>query len=124
MDGLTENAPLILNGDNDLLKTVKSDDHKIYFYGMEDNADFKAEDITEVNGNTEFYVSYFGKKQKIMVPLIGIHNVYNALAAFAVGYCLDIEAEMAADAIASYKPEGMRQKSVVIKRDYFNRGLL
>ncbi len=114
LDGLTENAPLILNGDNDLLKTVKSDDHKIYFYGMEDNADFKAEDITEVNGNTEFYVSYFGKKQKIMVPLIGIHNVYNALAAFAVGYCLDIEAEMAADAIASYKPEGMRQKSVVI----------
>lgn len=114
LDGLAENAPLILNGDNDLLKTVKSDKHKIYFYGMEDNADFKAEDIKEVNGNTEFCVSYFGKKQKITVPLIGIHNVYNALAAFAVGYCLDIKAEMAADAIASYKPEGMRQKSVVI----------
>ncbi|MDE5670793.1 MAG: UDP-N-acetylmuramoyl-tripeptide--D-alanyl-D-alanine ligase, partial [Eubacterium sp.] len=114
LDGLTEDAPLILNGDNDLLKTVKSDKHKIYFYGMEDNADFKAEDITEINGNTEFTVSYFGKKQKITVPLIGIHNVYNALAAFAVGYCLDIKAEMATDAIASYKPEGMRQKSVAI----------
>lgn len=114
LDGLSEDAPLILNGDNDLLKTVKSDEHKIYFYGIEDNADFKAEDIKEINGNTEFIVSYFGKKQKITVPVIGIHNVYNALAAFAVGYCLDIEAELAAAAIASYKPEGMRQKSVVI----------
>lgn len=114
LDGLAENAPLILNGDNDLLKTVKSDAHKIYFYGIDENADFKAEDIKEVNGNTEFCVSYFGKKQKITVPVIGIHNVYNALAAFAVGFCLDIEAEAAAKAIASYKPEGMRQKSVVI----------
>ncbi|MDE5604163.1 MAG: UDP-N-acetylmuramoyl-tripeptide--D-alanyl-D-alanine ligase [Eubacterium sp.] len=114
LDGLAENAPLILNGDNDLLKTVQSDEHKIYFYGMEDNADFKAKDIKEVNGNTEFTVSYFGNQQKITVPVIGIHNVYNALAAFAVGYFLDIEAETAADAIASYQPEGMRQKSVVI----------
>ena len=114
LDGLSENAPLILNGDNDLLQTVQSDAHKIYFYGVGDNADFKAEDIKEVGGNTEFTVSYFGKKQKIIVPVIGIHNVYNALAAFAVGYFLDIEAEASVKAIASYQPEGMRQKSVVI----------
>ena len=114
LDGLADGAPLILNGDNDLLKTVKSDEHKIYFYGLDNNADFKAENIKELNGSTQFTVSYFGKKQDITVPVIGIHNVYNALAAFAVGYFLDIEPEKAAKAIASYVPEGMRQKSVVI----------
>lgn len=113
LDGLEENAPLILNGDNDLLSTVKADKHKVYFYGIECSSDFKAENIKEENGITEFTVSYFGKKQKISIPVIGIHNVYNALAAFAAGYFLDVDAACAADALSRYQPEGMRQKSVV-----------
>lgn len=111
LDGLEKNAPLILNGDNDLLRTVKSDEYRIYFYGIE-NGDFKAENISEENGSTIFDVSYFGKTQKIEIPTIGIHNVYNALAAFAVGYFLDIPSKQCAEALKCYEPEGMRQKSV------------
>ncbi len=113
LEGLKENAPLILNGDNDLLSTVKSDKHKVYFYGINCDAHFKAEHINEENGNTEFTVRYFGKKQKISIPVIGIHNVYNALAAFAVGYFLGVDGTVSANALSCYKPEGMRQKSVV-----------
>ncbi|MDE6471091.1 MAG: UDP-N-acetylmuramoyl-tripeptide--D-alanyl-D-alanine ligase, partial [Eubacterium sp.] len=111
LDGLEKGAPLILNGDNDMLKTVKNDDYKIVFYGI-DNGDFKAENIVQDNGETAFDVVYFGKRQHIVIPTIGIHNVYNALAAFAVGYYLDIDSQMCADALAQYVPEGMRQKSV------------
>ena len=114
LDGLEENAPLILNGDNDLLKTVKTDDHRVYFYGIESDADFKASDIKEVNGNTEFTVKYFGNEQKIEIPIIGIHNVYNALAAFAAGYFLGVDPQAAADALGKYEAQGMRQKSVTI----------
>ena len=111
LDGLKKGSPLILNGDNDLLSTVKSDDYKIYFYGIE-NGDFKAENISEENGSTSFTVNYFGKSQKITIPTIGIHNVYNALAAFAVGFCLSIPPQQCADALGKYAPEGMRQKTV------------
>lgn len=111
LDGLEKGAPLILNGDNDMLKTVKNDDYEIVFYGI-DNGDFKAENIVQDNGETAFDVVYFGKRQHIVIPTIGIHNVYNALAAFAVGYYLDIDSQMCADALAQYVPEGMRQKSV------------
>lgn len=114
LDGLEENAPLILNGDNDLLKTVKSDRHRVYFYGIDCEADFKAVDIKEADGNTEFTLKYFGKEQKIVIPVIGIHNVYNALAAFAAGYFLGVEPQAAADALGTYKAEGMRQKSVIV----------
>lgn len=114
LDGLADNAPLILNGDNDLLSTEKNDKHKIYFYGINCDADFKANNIEEINGSTVFTISYFGKETKITIPLIGIHNVYNALAAFAVGYFLDVDADTAAEALSKYQPEGMRQKSVVI----------
>lgn len=114
LDGLKKGAPLLLNGDNDLLSTVKNDDYKIYFYAVDNDADFKAVDIKENPNTTSFTVQYFGKEQKITIPAIGKHNVYNALAAFAVGILLDIDAETAADALKNYEPSGMRQKVVEI----------
>lgn len=114
LDRLKKGAPLLLNGDNDLLSTVKNDDYKIYFYAVDNDADFKAVDIKENPNTTSFTVQYFGKEQKITIPAIGKHNVYNALAAFAVGILLDIDAETAADALKTYEPSGMRQKVVEI----------
>lgn len=110
-EGLAEGAPLILNGDNDMLQTVKDELHKVVFYGIE-NGEFKAENIVETDNSTSFDVAYYGKKQHITIPTIGIHNVYNALAAFAVGYFLNVEPQAAADALGTYVPAGMRQKVV------------
>lgn len=110
-EGLAEGAPLILNGDNDMLQTVKDEHHKVVFYGIE-NGEFKAENIVETDNSTSFDVVYYGKKQHITIPTIGIHNVYNALAAFAVGYFLNVEPQAAADALGTYVPAGMRQKVV------------
>lgn len=110
-EGLAEGAPLILNGDNDMLQTVKDKHHKVVFYGIE-NGEFKAENIVETDNSTSFDVAYYGKKQHITIPTIGIHNVYNALAAFAVGYFLNVEPQAAADALGTYVPAGMRQKVV------------
>lgn len=111
-EGLKDGAPLILNADNDKLCTVKSDKHKVYFYAVDNSADFKAENVVEENGSTSFDIVYFGKCQHIEIPTIGIHNVYNALSAFAVGYFLDVDAKSAADALKSYVPAGMRQRVV------------
>lgn len=111
LDGLEKGAVLILNGDNDMLSTVKNEEYHVVFYGV-DNGDFKAENIEEGDNETTFDISYFGNTQRIVIPTIGIHNVYNALSAFAVGYYLDIEPQLCADALKAYKPEGMRQKSV------------
>lgn len=110
-EGLAYGAPLILNGDNDMLQTVKDEHHKVVFYGIE-NGEFKAENIVEADNSTSFDVAYYGKKQHITIPTIGVHNVYNALAAFAVGYFLNVEPQAAADALGTYVPAGMRQKVV------------
>lgn len=110
-EGLKEGAPLILNGDNDMLRTVKDEHHKVVFYGIE-NGEFKAENIVEAENSTSFDIVYLGKTQHIVIPTIGIHNVYNALAAFTVGYFLDVEPQAAADALGAYVPAGMRQKVV------------
>lgn len=114
LDGLEKGSTVILNGDNDLLSTVKNDDYKIVFFGI-DNGDFKARDIDTDNGSTTFTVDYYGNSQSVTIPVIGIHNVYNALSAFAVGITLGIEGELCARALSEYQPEGMRQRIVDFK---------
>jgi UDP-N-acetylmuramoyl-tripeptide--D-alanyl-D-alanine ligase len=54
-------------------------------------------------------------RQPVTLPAIGMHNVSNALAAFAVGSLLDISPEQAAAALAAYVPSGMRQRVVKLE---------
>lgn len=115
--GMKHGCPLILNGDDDMLQTVDlGDAYPIITYAVRntEKADFTAENILEKDGKTTFTVLFDNgnSRQEITIPTIGIHNVYNALAAFAVGCELDVDCQAAADALAAYVPEGMRQKSV------------
>lgn len=110
-NGLEKGSPLILNGDNDLLSGFKSDDYKVIFFGIE-NGDFKARDIESCGDFMSFVVDFYGESQKVKLSVTGIHNVYNALAAFAVGQCIGVSKEKCAEALMKYKPEGMRQRLV------------
>lgn len=114
VEGLLPEAPLVLNADDCFLSTVPSTaSHKVYTYGIE-NGDFKAYNIEEKGLQTSFSISFFGIQQQVVLPTVGRHNVYDALAAFAVGYLLGVEPQAAADQLAGYVPDGMRQKCVEI----------
>ncbi len=111
LDGLKKGATLFLNGDNDLLSTVKNDDYNIVFFGIENkNCHILAEDIVEIGLSTEFVAVKGDIKQKITIPTVGIHNVYDALSAFAVGLEYGISPENIAKGLENYTPSGMRQR--------------
>ncbi len=111
LDGMKRGSPLILNGDNDKLSTVKNDDYKLIFFGIEnENADVRAFDIKENGSNTEFSVKAYSKIQKVTIPTVGIHNVYDALAAYTVGLLLELPTEEITKALENYTPSGMRQR--------------
>lgn len=111
LDGLPKGAPLFLNGDNDKLSTVKNDDYKIVFFGIDNkNCEVTAENITEKELATEFTAVRGDIRQKITIPAVGIHNVYDALAAFAVGTEYGVEPEKIALGLCGYSPSGMRQR--------------
>ena len=136
LDGLEAGSPFIINVDNDMLKTILDKDeimekYDVITFGIEsEGANYKAKNIKEENGSTSFDVEYTITKiipeisgvtgkfylcsQHIVIPTIGIHNVYNALAAFAVGITLGIDSQKSADALSNYVPAGMRQKSVTV----------
>lgn len=111
LEGMKKGSPLIINGDNDKLITVKNDDYKIIYFGIEnENADVRAIDINEDGKNTTFTVVFGENKQTVTIPTVGIHNVYDALSAFAVGLELEIEPCEIAQALSQYEPSGMRQR--------------
>ena len=114
LDGMDPHAPLILNADNDLLSGVINDlAREMIYYGIDNpNAEIRAIDIVEQNMTTKFDILYYGKTIHAVIPTVGKHNVLNALAAFTVGFVLDIAPEQIVEALSRYVPSGMRQKIV------------
>lgn len=116
LEGLKKGSPVFLNGDNDKLANVKLDDYKVIFFGIEnENCDVRAVDIKEIGLTTEFTAIKGDIKQKITIPTVGIHNVYDALTAFAVGLEYGVSSEDIAKGLKGYTPSGMRQRIKEVK---------
>ncbi len=126
LDGMDKNSPLILNGDDQYLRTLKPKYNPVIYYSIENpDARFKAKQIQAMPMGTHFSIQFDGKCQEIILPAIGLHNVYNALAAFAVGIVLGVDPKAAVDALSNYIPSGMRQKvvkcgSITVIEDCYN----
>ena len=115
LEGMAPDAPLIVNMDNDMLRTVKLGDRPLLTFAIDDqSADFTATDIAEQGSTTTFTVHHSTFTQLVTIPTVGIHNVYNALAAMAVGYVTGVDPAAAASALANYVPAGMRQNLVQV----------
>lgn len=111
LEGMQTGAPLILNGDDDKLWGYENPDYNLIYFGIDNqNADVRAADIREQNGETAFTVCFDGKTQAVCVPTVGKHNVYDALAAFAAGLVFEIPPEKIAAGLKNFAPAGMRQR--------------
>ena len=117
LEGMNANAPLILNGDDPLLADVCNRiERDILYYGIDaPSADVRATEISELEGRTEFNVRYYGRTVSAMIPVIGKHNVYNALAAFSVGLTAGMAPEDIVAGLRSYQPSAMRQN--ILRKD-------
>ena len=115
LDGLRENCPILLNGDDPYLAGAVIENHPVIYYGIDDKTcDFRAINIEQCDESTEFDIVYEGKTQHAVIPTIGRHNVYNALAAFGTGMQLGVTPEEAVRGLAKYTPSGMRQRMKIV----------
>lgn len=111
VDGMSHDAPLVLNGDDPLLQSVvQLTQHPVIFFGIENNiADVTASSIKSDGVRTTFNINYYGKTIKAEIPTLGRHNVLNALAGFCVGMIANISPEQMVGAMKWYKNANMRQ---------------
>jgi UDP-N-acetylmuramoyl-L-alanyl-D-glutamate--2,6-diaminopimelate ligase len=72
-------------------------------YGLSDDSDLKAENIENRPNGMHFVVSGAGYRMSVQTNLVGLYNVYNCLAAFAVGVNgLGLDLESVRDGIAEF----------------------
>jgi len=84
----------------DLLPRIKK---RLITYGMSAQAQIRAREIVTDGLSTRFEVYHGGEHLgRIVLPLAGIHNVYNTLAAVGVGLELDVPFQVIADAMATF----------------------
>lgn len=90
-------------------RIIKSLDRKIVSYGLKQEAEFSARDIVVRDSGSSFIVTK-GRQElvRISLKIPGLHNVSNALAAFALCYTLGIPAETCAKALANFS--GVRRR--------------
>lgn len=108
-DFIAPGAPLFVNGDNDLLPGLTGAFERVTF-GLGADCQWRAKDVRETNESARFLCAApDGREQEVCLPVVGEHNVRNALAALAVGSWLGQSLEETAEALAEYVPPDMRQ---------------
>ncbi len=107
---LPNDATAILNHDDNFYSTWKllAGDRQTLSFGLSEQADVRATNIEMTHTTqgicSQFQLEYQDQSQLVNLPLSGMHNVANGLAAAAVGIAAGLSLVEIADGIASVKP--------------------
>ena len=107
-DGLNKKkGTLVLNGDEPLLSEVEG---AVYVAMQNDSADYRPVNITECDGGYSFDVKCKDSVVKnFRINVLGIHNVYNATLAYAVGKLAGICDSRIREGLLNFENAAMRQ---------------
>ncbi|WP_438318264.1 YheC/YheD family protein [Sporosarcina sp. FA9] len=84
--GMDQQGVLFLNNDDTYSKYLETENFKgsIITIGIKSDADYRAYDITYVDGGMSFKMKLQNQETVLFIPILGEHHVYNALNAIAV----------------------------------------
>ena len=103
----------ILNRDQEYFEQFAySTSAEIISYGFTEEADIRATEIESNGAMTTFVVTVNGERFPVMIPMIGLFNVYNVLAAFGVAMVNGISLRKAIEKIAKFPGVGGRMQLI------------
>lgn len=116
IETLHHGATAVLNADDPYVAQFGRDFHgRVITFGITKPADVRAESIEDApDGGTRFTLHAGGKSAPVRLPLVGRHNISNALAAAAVATRYGISLEECAEAIAVLRPGDKRGERLQI----------
>ena len=118
-DGMDKDGVLVLNGDDKFLSKAHIENplNVKYFAIKNKDADVTAKDIVQNGLSTSFTIcDKIRGEFSCTIPVVGDHNVMNALSAYTVVTAMGFDPQQTADNLKDYVPSGMRGK-VVAKDD-------
>jgi UDP-N-acetylmuramoyl-tripeptide--D-alanyl-D-alanine ligase len=110
VEAIPETGAVFLNGDDAWTERLHAKSRaRVVRYGLSDACDVRAEDVAASEEGFPVFTLVAGEKRvAVTLPVLGKHNVYNALAAAAVALDLGVEAERIVEGLAGAKMSGMR----------------
>ena len=113
VEAIPAGGTVILNNDNPYTAAMKDKAKagvRIVTFGIDNDADIKAAALISHAGKTFFQcrIGREGEQKQLSIPMLGRHNVSNALAAVAAGHVLGLTAEQIAEGLESLEMTGMR----------------
>jgi UDP-N-acetylmuramoyl-tripeptide--D-alanyl-D-alanine ligase len=110
IESLPSNGTAVLNADDEYVSQFGRDfKGKVATYGMRPTADVRAENVrTRGSEGSEFDVVMLSGHEPARLPLVGEHNILNALAAVAVGVARGLKPSDAVAALATLTPPDKR----------------
>jgi len=130
LQSLNKDGISILNRDDlYFLKTLEIvKNKKVYTFGIKNKSDIMADNVRIVSdkGMRFTLIVQNDMRKEIFLPLLGRHNIYNALAAAATAFALGIELDLIEKGLSSFKPLGMHMqlskfyKGIKILNDSYN----
>ena len=125
LDGMRDDACIILNADDPFLYSEKAKTgRREYYFGINNkNADFTAEDISFDYVKNESYFKIGGFKFKI--PAVGLHNISNAMPAYIAGKICGLSDGLIQAGFNNFENAKMRQNiydfnGIIIIDDCYN----
>lgn len=111
-----ETNTVVFNADDLLLKEwffIHKEGFSSLSFGIENEADFKADNLS----CSEKGISFRIKNIQFFLPLLGRHNIYNALSSIAVGSLFNISLREMSLSLKDFRPPMMRMNVLRIKKD-------
>lgn len=116
IESLPATGTAVLNLDDEYVSQFGRDFHgKVVTYGLSALANVRAENIeTRGQEGSQFDVVVAVDREKVSLPLLGRHNIYNSLAAIAVGIENGLNLSEAVSALATLTPADKRGQVVQV----------
>jgi UDP-N-acetylmuramoyl-tripeptide--D-alanyl-D-alanine ligase len=120
IQGLHDPKVAYLNNDDTRVRSMAHGfSGKTVTYGVKSAATFRIQQMRDLGlGGTSFTVRNAGKDTDFVLPLLGQHNVANALAAIAVGATHEVSWDDLREAIGEMKPEKMRGEVIKFREGF------
>ncbi|GEA15017.1 UDP-N-acetylmuramoyl-tripeptide--D-alanyl-D-alanine ligase [Moorella sp. E308F] len=102
----------ILNGDDEWCRKLAATcPCRVIFYGIRSQADVMARDITVLGAQGTIFTAVFPEAEiRLQIPVPGLHNVYDTLAALAAGYTLNLAPDTMTAGLKNWPAENLRQE--------------
>lgn len=125
VNGLAEDGILIVNGEDPFLQDIAFDNIEVCKIGNCNDSKLRVKNVRTHENGISFTVYDNVQSMECVLPIIGVHNVYNALEAIYCAIRLGITLKDACVSLSNYRVVSMRNeisfdKGIAIVKDYYN----